>query len=660
MSFTVDTNHQALFGGDFYGQVKISTSRNVENNTYTVTVEGARGYSKYEWNFGQRVQVWLATTSSGTGKVQPSYPPSGYISIPSSGSGSYKGWVPKSGYDTGCKITKTFNGKSDGSCPEVWLYFRDYNPGILWVNQGNNVSLDVSVKKNISSSVQSDSGGPNDVALPKVSLAINEVKSSSIKFTATSDVDCDAWQYKLDSGSWKTFHSSSCKTKTFTIEDVSSVSHKLQIAAQKVSNNKWGYTTTATVDCSLPVIESFSIVPTSNTEATARFYVNRDFQYKLTNPNNEGQTSWSGTKSGKTNHTHNITTVQGGTNKYTLTVRRSDATGITASKVITYETEIPQIKNLSIVAESSTSVRLIFNIQTGYAYQWRIKCPGKDYTSWSSLYSSGTSVNSLVTTTETYDNYTLQVRRSGERTSICTEKTVKVDTRLPKITNFTLVPFTDLISGVQNAYLSFTTDMKCSYEFLSSVGTDGDDTGTTSVDDTVVPIHVNSLNTCTLRVSRIDNPKLTSSQTKTVNTIRPTLVIDSVSIQGVTLSIAAKSTDTNVKNWAFTFKDAATREIVKTEEFDATTTKNTQFTRSLTGTEFLIPGHKYIIEVYAENVDNSLGSTVAWDDEIILGGTVRVFHNKSIACAVPYVYMGGSWQQIIPYIWKNGDWEMTL
>ena len=176
-TFTIEGSVNKLFAtnGDYHGEVEVTVSRSDKDNTYTISVTGIRAYCKYGWNFPSTWSVSL----SGDGKSASN---SGKIG--SSGSNSYKGWLPKSGYNS-VSAGITVNGNaSTGACPSVTLSFSIGNSSVTWINAGITTAVSSTYSGDISSNVQSKTEGPNDRSAPVINVFTAYPKSTS-KTTCT-------------------------------------------------------------------------------------------------------------------------------------------------------------------------------------------------------------------------------------------------------------------------------------------------------------------------------------------------------------------------------------------------------------------------------------------------------------------------------------------
>lgn len=84
-----------------------------------------------------------------------------------------------------------------------------------------------------------------DRSAPSVSMSIGDRGVNSIKISASSNVDCNSWDYSIDDGStWTNFSTTKAKSRTYTIEGLAvNTTYKIKVRARKASNNVYGSTT---------------------------------------------------------------------------------------------------------------------------------------------------------------------------------------------------------------------------------------------------------------------------------------------------------------------------------------------------------------------------------------------------------------------------------
>lgn len=636
MSFTRDTNTIPLFGskGDFHGQIKLSASRNIADNTFTVKVEGVRAYCKYGWDFATHVEVRLATDSSGRGAVSDT----GKIS--SSGSISYTGWLPKSGYSDTAKCSKTFKANADGTCPAVYLYARFYNDSVYWINEGIDVTVSTTYHENISSTVQSQAGGQIDRSGPTISISKGTEKVTSISFSGSSNVNCDQWQYQLDEGTWTLCDQSTSKGSSQTLR-VTEGSHKVRLRARRTSNNVYGYSECVNYSTTRPTISNFTMTPTSSTTATVNFKCNKDCNWYLEGPDGTKLTSWSAAVSANTQVSKSVT-VSSTSGTYTLHVRRTSNNSLTGTATTTCDTVLPTINTFTITPVNGTTANIKFKCDKSFDYC--IRKPGGATTSWSGTYAANTehSVNLPVSSVHGY--YTLYVRRTSAN-GLTANKAAICDTRLPVIESFTLVP----ISATQaDAYIKVSLASTWSID-TSSVN---DPTGSTNYTYSgytysgIVTLDENRDKSYTLTVARTSCSGLTATKTVVCNTTRPTINIKHVLTHANTVTFTAES-NVPCKNWKYIIR-YKTNSADKTEVFNS----GRALSKTFTITDIRM-NEEFELYVEATKISNGALGTTKYARTITclgVGHIVKDNQNKE-KLVTAYVYtQDKGWVSAVPYI----------
>ena len=93
-----------------------------------------------------------------------------------------------------------------------------------------------------------------DRTAPTVSLSASAVSTSSISISGSANVNCDIWQYSVDSGSWTNFSTTNGTTASGTITGLTAGNHTVQIRARKNTNYVYGSSSSVTVDTSAPTV----------------------------------------------------------------------------------------------------------------------------------------------------------------------------------------------------------------------------------------------------------------------------------------------------------------------------------------------------------------------------------------------------------------------
>lgn len=83
-----------------------------------------------------------------------------------------------------------------------------------------------------------------DLVAPVISFTISNITTDGATISATSDVNCNSWEYTLDGGTtWTVFSTTSSKSKSVTIsgQDINT-QYTVSVRARKTSNNLYGDT----------------------------------------------------------------------------------------------------------------------------------------------------------------------------------------------------------------------------------------------------------------------------------------------------------------------------------------------------------------------------------------------------------------------------------
>lgn len=449
MAFTRQTNSIPLFAssGDYHAEAKLSYTKNEANRTFTVTVEGVRAYCKYGWNFRSNITVWLGSSSNGSDKVQTT----GTIS--SSGSNTYKGWLPKSGYSS-IKVSKTFSYNDDGSVPTVHLYLNAYNSSVKWIKAGKSTPVNVTYSGNITSEIKKI--GPKDVTPPNINVWANGCNAQSVSWGCSSNTSIGEWQYRLDGGRWTKFGSSG----NLSYGSVSTKPgwHSIEVCGIKSSNGKWGYSSKITYDTSLPNITSHSLWPTASNKATLSFKSNYKVDYRVTASGYDS--GWTNGLAANKSPSKMINIVNNRDLTYTLTVRRSDNHTLTKSVSMWVDSRIPSISQFYFTASSAKDGKII--IKSPYQYQWRYRINSGSWSGWSSSINGDVTATTNVTLPENKQSVVYAEIRRPSNTVLQNNTSTNVDLRIPNITALTLN-----VTSVNYAMLTFSSSYQFSYRFYN-------------------------------------------------------------------------------------------------------------------------------------------------------------------------------------------------
>lgn len=364
-TFSVAGNYDTLFyGNDFYGEVRVVATRNEWNNTFTVSVTGARAWSKYSLNKAISFSCWLGNNSAGSGKVN------GSCTIPASGSNSHTGWNPSSGYTAVSGCTKSFNANdNNGTCPTVYLYFKFDTGSVYYINKGTYVSAQSTYSANIASTAQSYAGGPNDRSKPSFVAGypiLTPTSATSANYSVKVSTGGSTYSTVINNTTAQTSKNRNGHKNNTVVSG--SIDAKTQVNSITITstkdNNGLSVSKTLNVDCSRPNV-TFSITPTGLN--TAKGYIkcsNYAFKYQVDN----GSFSSNSTPK-NTNATHTFTNLRNEKQTHKARTRRSDVNIDSSEASFEVDMRLPTIANTNIVANTITSGTLTYKCDlSGTAY----------------------------------------------------------------------------------------------------------------------------------------------------------------------------------------------------------------------------------------------------------------------------------------------------
>lgn len=93
------------------------------------------------------------------------------------------------------------------------------------------------------------SGVTGDIVLPTITLTTSSITASSVYISASSNVNCNIWQYSIDDGStWTQFSTTNGTSATKTISGLTpNTSYKIKVRARKTANNLYGTSSRSTI-----------------------------------------------------------------------------------------------------------------------------------------------------------------------------------------------------------------------------------------------------------------------------------------------------------------------------------------------------------------------------------------------------------------------------
>lgn len=346
----LNTNHIPLFGssGDYYAQARFTYEKDPINQTIKVTVNGVRAYSKYGWNFGTNVTVWLASDSKGTDKVPKP------CKIDASGSRYYEGWLPKKsehpdGYEP-ISVSKTFKYNADGSLPKIYLHIEASNPNVLYISAGTYHSVYVSITKNIGTTTYFTE---LDVRPPTITFKAQargvENSKATVQFYATSNAVVDMWQYNIDSGNNTAITvDTDYKCKSTTVKNLTFTRHTVKVRGRRKYNRVWSPWVSYVFDCRLPNVTNALLVGnsinTGNLSYDSTTYKDIPCQCAVVSEDStKTYLRWTDHPITTQKLAKVVTVVNNSNLLYLLKVRRKDHTAFVTQRVLRCDTKKPTL-----------------------------------------------------------------------------------------------------------------------------------------------------------------------------------------------------------------------------------------------------------------------------------------------------------------------------
>lgn len=213
----------------FYYRQTIKMDAN-GGSTLSFSITGAAAKLFDDWwaqNYGMD-RGWVATGADGQTVSISSLKPSFYVST----SPTYNSSASK----TSCTVS---GSKITGSLSMLLSANTTY---YLFVTIAATGDPNGAVEGTFSASVTGDDKAPT------ISFSASEITTSGFKISASANVSCHTWQYKIDNGSWTTFASAAATSSSVTISGLSpNTSYNVQIRATKGTNGVVGASSSTTV-----------------------------------------------------------------------------------------------------------------------------------------------------------------------------------------------------------------------------------------------------------------------------------------------------------------------------------------------------------------------------------------------------------------------------
>lgn len=292
-------------------------------------------------------------------------------------------------------LTVTHNANGTFPATTVSLYAKSYHH--------NNLSGSYTI-----------SGLPSlDRSAPTVSASVAYTSATAVTLSATSNVNCNKWEYQIGSGAWTTFSTTNGTSASASIT-VSSTS-TVTVRATKTSNQVTG-TGSVSVDRSAPTV-SIELTDRTSSSLTVKATANRTCNVWEYSTNNGSSYTQFSTTSGTTA----TATISGLANNTTYSVRiRARATNYIygASSTGSYSTLDGSAPTVTISLSSRTSSSLTIAATanaTCNIWEYSIN-DGSSFTQFSTA--SATSVSYTITGLSPNTTYNVKVRANKASNNI--------------------------------------------------------------------------------------------------------------------------------------------------------------------------------------------------------------------------------------------------
>ena len=233
----------ATFGKDRnwegYIRVQYSVSQNAKTNKSTVTIQSVQFQS-----IEGRTATWTCY---------------GYVDFSNGSRITYNGqsiytngtsWVDIGSFSAfSFEVSHNSSGVGSFSITLNAYTPRSYNDFNVFHPSGGSYNCEYSGGTSLSVSLPTI-----DRNAPTVSLTAAAASTTSVDITITSSVNAYAWSYQVDGGSWNLISSEVLTSKSYTITGLTTGTHTIRARAQKYSNDVLGYSSTLSVDLTLPTV----------------------------------------------------------------------------------------------------------------------------------------------------------------------------------------------------------------------------------------------------------------------------------------------------------------------------------------------------------------------------------------------------------------------
>lgn len=298
------------------------------------------------------------------------------------------GYSVNNGYSLFGSTTKTITHNSNGTFPdtEISIYANSY--------QFSDKSKTGTI-----------SGLPTiDRTAPTVTAAVSQKAETTVTFTLSANVNCNKWEYKVDSGSWVSFSTTNGTSASTTVSLTTGASHTITGRATKTYNGVTGTSSGVTADKSSPTV---SCTATNNAATSVTLAVSSNvncnkWEYKV------GNGSWASfsTTNGKSASTTVSGLSAGSTGTIYARATRTD-NYVTSTASASYDKTAPSISSATISSITANSCALAVTTNVN-CDKWEYQVGSGSWTTYSSTNSKSqsTTISGLSPAT----TYTINVR----------------------------------------------------------------------------------------------------------------------------------------------------------------------------------------------------------------------------------------------------------
>lgn len=297
------------------------------------------------------------------------------------------GFSVNNGYSLFGSTTKTVTHNADGSFPStsISIYSKNYHH--------NGLSASGAI-----------SAPAIDRSAPTVTASATQASETTVTLSVSANVNCNKWEYKVDSGSWVSFSTTNTTSVSTTVSLTTGASHTITARATKTYNGVVGTSSGVSVDKTAPTVScsaTNSAATSVSLSASSNVNCNK-WEYRI------GSGSWTtfSTTNGKSASTTVSGLSAGTTGTITVRATRSD-NYVTATASASYDKTAPTITSASTsnIGANSCTLSVSANVNCN---KWEYQIGSGSWVTFSST--NGTSASTSITGLSPATTYTINVR----------------------------------------------------------------------------------------------------------------------------------------------------------------------------------------------------------------------------------------------------------